>query len=65
MLCEQCKEREAVVHVTTVEAGELKKRNLCEPCYDSSRVEEQTGVDLGWICSDEHIKPFRHDESGR
>ena len=39
MLCEKCQKREAVVHVTEVVADspdEMKKHNLCEPCFAES-----------------------------
>src|SRR6266705_2646240 len=53
MLCEQCREREATVHLTNVfgQPGEATKHNLCELCYCES------GVYTKRICS----KPYKVD----
>jgi protein-arginine kinase activator protein McsA len=34
MLCERCHEREALVHVTSIngDSGEMTKHNYCEAC---------------------------------
>ena len=32
MLCDSCKERDAVVHVTQIQGGDVKQLNLCEKC---------------------------------
>ena len=32
MLCDNCRERDAVITVTQVEGNEMRKQNLCEKC---------------------------------
>lgn len=39
MLCENCRERDAVVHFTKVVDGEMSKRHLCEKCAAELGVE--------------------------
>ena len=31
-LCEQCRVREATVHLTEVNGGQIRERRLCDPC---------------------------------
>jgi protein arginine kinase activator len=39
MLCDSCGERDAVVHVTRIEGGEVKLLHLCERCAAEHGVE--------------------------
>lgn len=39
MLCESCGERDATVHLTRIEGGEVKLFHLCERCAAESEVE--------------------------
>jgi len=39
MLCDNCKERDAVVHLTQIEEGTVKQRHLCEKCAAEQGVE--------------------------
>lgn len=39
MLCEQCNEREATVHLTQVVEGSVKKVHLCEECAAKSGLD--------------------------
>ena len=39
MLCDSCAERDAVVHVTRIEGGEVKLLHLCERCAAENGVE--------------------------
>ncbi len=34
MLCERCHEREAIIHITAVRDGQMKKENLCAGCEE-------------------------------
>lgn len=44
MLCESCEEREAEVHLTQIEQGELNTLHLCEACAEEQGVATSTGV---------------------
>lgn len=39
MLCDNCKERDAVVHLTQIEEGEVRQHHLCEKCAAARGVE--------------------------
>jgi len=46
MRCERCGEREAVVHLTSLDAasGRMTKRDLCEPCSDEVEAQAKDGI---------------------
>src|ERR687884_192766 len=44
MLCDSCKERDAVVHVTQIQGGDVKQLNLCEKCAAERGVETTVAV---------------------
>jgi len=39
MLCEKCQEHEATCHITTIEGGISKSRDLCSECYEAGSPE--------------------------
>ena len=43
MQCDQCGEREAVIHLTTIEKNEMKTLHLCEPCAGEQGLEPGAG----------------------
>lgn len=45
MRCESCGEREADVHLTQIEQGELNTVHLCESCAEEQGVSTAGGVD--------------------
>jgi protein arginine kinase activator len=45
MLCDNCGEREAVVHLTTIVNNELKQQHLCEQCAAERGVETSVAKD--------------------
>jgi protein-arginine kinase activator protein McsA len=52
MLCEKCHKTEATVHVTEVVAGsgQMKKRNLCEACWNDTEISKKLSEKTaGWI----------------
>ncbi len=68
MLCERCQKREAVVHVTEVVAGsgEMKKQNLCEPCYSESDIAKTLNAKTaGWTSYHPPQTILPDDESNR
>lgn len=44
MQCDQCGEREAVIHLTTIENNEMSTRHLCETCAAEKGLEPGTGT---------------------
>lgn len=44
MRCESCEEREAEVHLTQIEQGELNTLHLCQTCAEEQGVSASTGV---------------------
>lgn len=44
MRCDRCDEREAEVHLTQIEQGELNTVHLCEPCAEEQGVSVTSGV---------------------
>lgn len=44
MQCDQCGEREAVIHLTTIENNEMSTRHLCEACAADKGLEPGTGT---------------------
>jgi protein arginine kinase activator len=44
MLCENCKEREAVIHLTQIVDNSVTTMHLCEPCAAEKGVETGTSV---------------------
>jgi protein-arginine kinase activator protein McsA len=55
MLCEKCKTAEATVHITEVVADapdEMKKRDLCEACFNQSGFATKlSGKPADWTSS--------------
>ena len=43
MQCDQCGEREAVIHLTTIENNEMSTLHLCEPCAGEKGLEPGAG----------------------
>ena len=44
MLCDNCKERDAVVHLTRIVAGAVIQLHLCEKCAAAKGVETTLAV---------------------
>ncbi len=44
MLCDSCKERDAVVHVTQIQGSAVTQLNLCEKCAAERGVETTSGM---------------------
>lgn len=44
MQCDQCGEREAVIHLTTIENNEMSTRHLCEACAAEKGLEPATST---------------------
>jgi protein-arginine kinase activator protein McsA len=67
MLCETCQKREAVVHVTEVVAGEMKRHNLCETCFAESDLSKviKSGKTAGWTSYNPPLPIPPDDESSR
>ncbi len=49
MLCESCKEREAVVHYTQVADGSVKKVHLCVECAEKMGINASSAVSMSEI----------------
>ncbi len=65
MLCEQCHNTEATVHITEVVAGQMTKRNLCEACWNETESSEKwKGKTGGWTSYDPGKTILPDDEPG-
>lgn len=49
MLCNNCKEKEATVHLTKVDGDKMHKVDLCETCSKEKNVNDPTGGSLSSI----------------
>jgi protein-arginine kinase activator protein McsA len=52
MRCDQCQEREAIVHITSIvtPAGGTAQYDYCEPCF-LKRAPKLRGETVGWVAT--------------
>ena len=49
MLCCLCKEREGVVHLTSINGERMRKIDLCVECAEEKGVNDPTGLSLAGL----------------